>query len=158
MILVDYSRFVCDWLPKYLKGKGSCSVYYIDRPSLPMVASNSVDVVLANGVFEHIEMDDLFCFLEEFYRILKGGGVCSFNFDNIMAQESVPWFKKFRGEPGAKCEFRFYHPDVLRKLAIEVGLRVIQLTTSSSRFGHVDMQKPHVLSSSGQAPIAGVGQ
>ena len=66
MILVDYSQIVCDWLEKYLKGRGNYVIARIDKPSLVTVAGSSVDTIIANGVFEHIDMDDLFCFLEEF--------------------------------------------------------------------------------------------
>ena len=142
MILADYSAFVCRWLAKYLKGKGNFKLYLIDRPLLPMLGAGSVDVIVANGVFEHIDIDDLFCFLEEFHRVLKPGGVISFNFDNIMTHDGMMWFKKFQREPGSRCTFRFYHPEVLRRLAEEVGLRVLQLSTGSSRFAHIDLQRP----------------
>ena len=107
-----------------------------------MVDKESVDVILANGVFEHIDTDDLLCFLEEFNRMLKPGGVISFNFDNMMTGEGMNWFQKFRREPGSKCIFRFYHPDVMRKLAETAGLSVLQLSTDASRFAHIDLQKP----------------
>jgi SAM-dependent methyltransferase len=142
MILADYSAFVCRWLAEYLKGKGRFRIYQIDRPLLLMLGEGSVDVIIANGVFEHIDIDDLFCFLEEFRRVLKPGGVISFNFDNIMTQDGIMWFKKFRREPGTPCIFRFYHPDVLRMLAEEVGLRVLKLSTSTSRFAQIDLQRP----------------
>ena len=142
MILVDYSIFVCRWLEKYLKGKGRFRICQIHSPALPAVATGSVDVIMANGVFEHIDFDDLLCFLEEFNRVLKPGGVISFNFDNVMTAEGMQRFQQYRGEPGAKCIFRFYHPDVMRTLAEAAGLQVRRLTVNSTRFAHIDLQKP----------------
>jgi SAM-dependent methyltransferase len=142
MILVDYSPVVCDWLAKYLKGKGAHRIIQIDRPLLAAVPSSSVDTIIANGVFEHIEMDDLFCFLEEFSRVLKAAGVVSFNFDNIMSAGGIAWFKQFRGEPGSRSIFRFYHPESIRVIAEELGLQVLDLETSPGRIAHITMQKP----------------
>ena len=152
MILVDYSQIVCDWLAKYLKGKGSYRIVHIDKPSLVAIESNSVDTIIANGVFEHIDMDDLFCFLQEFNRVLKPGGLISFDFDNIMSAGGMAWFIQFRGEPGTRCIFRFYHPETIQTLAENLGLQVLQISTSVSRFANITMQKS-LLSSTDQATV-----
>jgi SAM-dependent methyltransferase len=142
MILVDYSPVVCDWLGRYLEGKGSYRIAHIEKPLLAAVQNGSVDTVIANGVFEHIDMDDLFCFLQEFYRVLRPEGVVSFNFDNIMSSGGIAWFRKYRGQPGSRCIFRFYHPESIRILAQEVGLLVLDLAINSGRIAHIILQKP----------------
>jgi ubiquinone/menaquinone biosynthesis C-methylase UbiE len=142
MILVDYSHVVCDWLSQYLKDKGKFRVLQIERPELPGIEDGSVDMVFANGVFEHIDMDDLFYFLDEFYRVLKPGGVLSFNFDNVMTQEGIAWYRKFRRGPGVKVLFKFYHPDVILRLGEDAGFRELTLSVSQSRFAYVELQKP----------------
>jgi SAM-dependent methyltransferase len=142
MILVDYSQVVCDWLGRYLKGKGSYRVANIDKPLLAVVDNSSVDTVIANGVFEHIDMDDFFRFLEEFKRVLKPEGIVSFNFDNIMSPGGMAWFKEYQGEPGSRCIFRFYHPESIRVLAEEAGLKVLNLDVNSGRIAHIILQKP----------------
>ena len=141
VILVDYSEMVCDWLNEYLKGKGKYTIHRIDKPSLSAVASQSVDMILANGVFEHIDMDDLMFFLEEFHRVLKPEGVAAFNFDNIMTEDGVQWFRRFRGHPGSKCLFRFYHPEAVRQLAESVGFVTLRLSTTPTRFAYIELRK-----------------
>lgn len=141
MVLVDYSRLVCAWLRKYLDGKGAFEVHRIAGPSLEMIATDSIDVILANGVFEHVDLDDMYRFFEEFHRVLKAGGVVAFNFDNIMSPEGVEWFRKSRGPAGARCIFRFHHPDVVHRLADLAGFRVLGIATGSTRFAYVEMQK-----------------
>jgi SAM-dependent methyltransferase len=142
LILVDYSQAVCDWLARYLKGKGSYRIIQIQKPSLAGVENGSVDTVIANGVFEHLDMDELFCFLQEFSRVLRPDGVISFNFDNIMSAGGMAWFKEYRGEPGSRSIFRFYHPESIRVLAHEAGLRVLDLKVDSGRIAHIILQKP----------------
>jgi cyclopropane fatty-acyl-phospholipid synthase-like methyltransferase len=142
MILVDYSPMVCAWLREYLAGKGRFTVHLIDKPALPMVPSEMVDTVLANGVFEHIGMDDLICFLEEFHRVLRRGGKCAFNFDNLMNEEGRQWHRKHRGNPGTQNIFRFYHPEMVAKLAQDAGFRTLHLAADSSRFAYIELEKP----------------
>lgn len=138
IVLVDYSRMVCEWLDKYLEGKGKYRIYQISAPSLPMIENESIDVILANGVFEHIDLYDLSRFLDEFSRVMRPGGILAFNFDNITTDEGMAWFKQHRGLPG---HFRFYHPETVSQLAATSGYRVLQLATGSSRLAYVELMK-----------------
>ncbi len=141
VILVDYSQMVCDWLNEYLNGKGNYTIHKIEKPSLSAVASDSVDTILANGVFEHIDMDDLVHFLEEFHRVLKPQGVVVFNFDNLMTDHGMQWYKQFRGRPGSRCLFRFYHPDAVRQLGESAGFETLRLRATPTRFAYIELRK-----------------
>jgi hypothetical protein len=59
-----------------------------------------------------------------------------------MADEGIPWLREHRREPGARCIFRFYHPDVMRKLAEAAGLTVMNVATNASRFAFIELRKP----------------
>jgi SAM-dependent methyltransferase len=106
-----------------------------------MVPENSVDVILANGVFEHIDLDDLYAFTEDFRRLLKPGGIAAFNFDNISSPGGLEHFKAHSPPSGGRRLFRFYHPEMLRILCESLGFQVIGITTDSSRFGFIEMKK-----------------
>jgi phospholipid N-methyltransferase len=142
MVLVDYSPFVCSWLQDYLRGKGAFQIHHITRPRLPAVANSSVDVVLSNGVFEHLDPEDTLWFLDDFARVLRPGGVVCLNFNNLMSAEGVPWLRRFSPTPGQRCVFRFYHPDAMAHLAEEAGLEVIDLDVSDSRFAFMEARRP----------------
>ena len=71
MILVDYSALVCSWLKTYLKGRGEFQVLQIEKPQLSGIEDASIDAVMSNGVFEHLDMDEIFDFLREFHRVLR---------------------------------------------------------------------------------------
>jgi SAM-dependent methyltransferase len=141
LVLVDYSRFVCQWLQGYLRGKGCFEVHQIDKPCISTVPENSIDAALANGVFEHIDVDDLYSFLVEFRRLLKPAGVVAFNFDNIASQGGLEHFETDSPPLGGRRLFRFYHPEMLRILCESLGFQVISITTDSSRFGFIEMRK-----------------
>jgi SAM-dependent methyltransferase len=142
MILVDYSRLVLDWLQGYLRGKGRFHTCRVQSPFMPDVASDSVDVIVANGVFEHMDPDDMAWYLEDFRRVLKPAGVAVFNFENIMSEGGLAWQRRFRGAPGDRCIFRFYHPQAVCRLAEAAGLQVLRLTSSAHRLAFIELQKP----------------
>jgi SAM-dependent methyltransferase len=140
-ILVDYSHFVCRWLEKYLAGKGKFSTVLIDKPYLRGVAEAKVNFLFAFGVVEHIGVDDLRWFLEEFWRVLAPGGVAVFNFNNLMTEKGLAWHKRWRCEPGHRNLFRFYHPETVAWLARDAGFTVLALHTDQSRLGAIELRK-----------------
>ncbi len=144
VIVADYSKVVCTWLREYLAGKGSFRVLEIDRPRLDEVESESVDVAFAYGVFEHIDLDDTYCFMEEFGRVLRPGGVVWFNFDTLTTDAGLEWFLGYRRKlkPGEPCIFRFHHPDAVRRLARSAGLEPLGETPDEGRFAFLYARKP----------------
>ena len=130
MVLVDDSKLVCDWLEKYCKGKGDFRIIKIDRPSLRSVHADSIDLVLSQGVFVHLDIDTVYCFLEEFHRVLKPGGVASFNFFNIGDEPGMDYFMETRNKLGdGPSIFRWYHPDTMIRLVKKAGFTLLQLET-----------------------------
>ena len=142
LILVDNSHFVCERIARFLAGKGRFCVHLIDKPMLEPVAADSVDVVVAHGVFEHIDPDETLCFLEEFRRVLKPGGVAAFDFENFMPDGGLGWFLRWKPPPGLRSPFRFYHPDMFAALARAAGLDVLGIATSRDRIGYIELRKP----------------
>ncbi len=142
MQLVDYSAAACEWLNSYLAGKGQFETHAIKEPAWPGIASESVHFACAFGVFEHIDLDDMRWYVEEMYRVLKPGGAAVFNFDNFMSSEGIEWHKRWRGNPGHRNIFRFYHPDMVRLLAEVSGFQVIEVRTSETRHAEIELRKP----------------
>jgi cyclopropane fatty-acyl-phospholipid synthase-like methyltransferase len=144
MILVDYSQVVCDWLDEYLKNKGTFETHRITSPNLSFCADGTVDFILANGVFEHIDLDDTYWFLTEFSRVLKGNGKVSFNFENFEQPTAMKWFHRHATKLGDRCIFRFYTPSMMRELGNDAGLEVVVMENTSTDIHpreHVVMRK-----------------
>jgi cyclopropane fatty-acyl-phospholipid synthase-like methyltransferase len=142
ILLVDYSQQVCEWLNRYLAGKGTFRVYSIDKPAWPMIADESVDFACAFGVFEHIDLDDMRWYLEEMERVLVPNGTAIFNFDNLMSAGGIEWHARWRGQPGDRNIFRFYHPEMVRRLAEVCRFCVADLRVSDSRHAEIQLRKP----------------
>jgi SAM-dependent methyltransferase len=141
LVLADYSRFVCDWLQHYLRSKGRFRIIRLSGPELTDIAAETVDVVLAHGVFEHIDLDDMASLLDEFYRVLRPGGTVVFNFDNFASRGGREWFERWRPAPGERGIFRFYHPDVVRAAAVASGFAVEQIAADDSRLATATLGK-----------------
>jgi ubiquinone/menaquinone biosynthesis C-methylase UbiE len=142
LICVDYSQMVCDWLRDHFRTERCLAVHHITTPSLPIIADSSIDVIVAHGVFEHINLPDLSFFLEDCYRTLQPSGVMSFNYDNIMTRAGFEWLKEFRGKPGDQCIFHFYHPHTMAWIAENAGFSVLQNSVAKGRLCHIELQKP----------------
>jgi SAM-dependent methyltransferase len=142
LVLADYSQLVCDWLQHYLRSKGRFRIVHLSSPVLAEIPSQTVDVVVAHGVFEHIDLDDMASFLDEFARVLRPGGVAMFNFDNFVSRGGLEWFARWRPAPGNPGIFRFYHPDVVRAVAALSGFEVQYIAADDSRHATAKLTKP----------------
>jgi SAM-dependent methyltransferase len=139
--LIDNSDFVVKWISKYLEGKVDHRAVLISKPLVPHLKDNSIDAVLAHGVFEHLDFDETYFFLLEFCRVIKPGATISFNYDNIQSEGGKEWFLGHKRSPGRRCIFRFYTPDFIMRIAEIAGLKVSESFTSNDRLAHLILTK-----------------
>jgi SAM-dependent methyltransferase len=141
IILVDYSKKVVQWLNEYMQGKGDFEIFHVTDCSLSPVADHSVDVVFANGVFEHLYPEQFYLYLLSFYRILKPGGALVLNFDNFVSPGGFKWFKEWIPPNGGRGIFRFYHPDTVRQMCEDVGFRGVSIYTDETRMAYLQCRR-----------------
>lgn len=131
--LIDNSAFVIQWMTTYLAGKCEFRAHQLKTEAMPDIADESVDVALAHGVFEHLDFDETANFLEEFHRVLKPGGIVSFNYNTLHNGAGADWFRGHRRGMGKRCIFRFYTPDFMERLADFSGFGVKDHTIGEDR-------------------------
>ena len=143
MILVDYSEFVCDWVRTYFEGKGKFRVVHATDYALSEIANTSIDAIIANGVFEHLDLEGFYQYFTTFSRIMKPGAKGCFDFDNIMSPGGLAFFvRQLPDGMGKRSIFRFHHPETVRRLCAACGLRVEKMRTSEHRFAFLTYKKP----------------
>lgn len=140
LIVVDASPIVCDWIRRYLDGRGRYRVYRIEGPRIAEVKDEEVDAVLAHGVVEHLDPEELYWFLVEFGRVLRPGGSVVFNFDNVMTDRGVEVM--LQDGPGKRALFRVQHPDGIRRVAEVGGFPDPVISTTPGRVAFARLTKP----------------
>jgi SAM-dependent methyltransferase len=139
LILVDTSQIVCDWLSHYLDGKGRFRIFRIDGPRFMMVHDEEIDAVLAHGVVEHLDLDELYWFLAEFDRVLRPGGKVAFNFDNVLTDRGVEVM--LQDGSNERALFRVHHPESIRRVAERAGFGAIEILSTPGRIGFALLTK-----------------
>lgn len=89
----------CDISPAYLSyARQQCQHYdnirflHIDNRSLQGVEADSMDAVISISVFIHLNLYDIYWYLQACHRVLKPGGRVCFDFsDEHMLFQSRPW-------------------------------------------------------------------
>jgi ubiquinone/menaquinone biosynthesis C-methylase UbiE len=137
VIVVDRSSFVCDWMRRYLRGRGAHRVYRIDGPALPMIADGEVDAVMAHGVAEHLDLDEIYWFLAEFHRVLRPGGTIAFNFDNVLTERGAEVM--LQDGPGERALFRVHHPAAIRRVGELAGFREMRIVETPGRIAFAEI-------------------
>lgn len=138
LIAVDNSAYVCKWMNTYLAGKGPFQVHQLNGPRLPMLGDATVDAVVAHGVFEHLDLDEAYWFLVDFARVLRPGGVCSFNFDTVTTPDGIAALRRYGG-PGQRSVFRLHHPESIRCIADAAGFTSTQVKETATRVAFADL-------------------
>jgi ubiquinone/menaquinone biosynthesis C-methylase UbiE len=72
---VDISENMLNVAQQRLSDLNNVEFHALKRNDLSAIADNSIDKIYTVAVFCHLDKEDLFNYLREFYRILKPGGV-----------------------------------------------------------------------------------
>jgi predicted SAM-dependent methyltransferase len=127
-------------MSRYLIDKGPHSVYRIHDASVSMVESNSIDAVVAHGVFEHLDLDVAFWFLVDFLRVLRSGGTVAFNFDNACSAGGTAHLRTSSSGDRPSL-FRFHAPDAIRSVAAAAGYVQTTILEDSHRIAFASCRK-----------------
>ena len=125
--LVDYSEFVCNLLQEEFNNYNNKVIIKSSNCDLSQIEDNECDLVFSLGVFVHLYLEQIYGYYKEFSRIMKPGGFCVIHFANFMTDGGYDWFNKqlpANNQFDKRSLFRFYHPEMIDKIASIVGLKV----------------------------------
>jgi ubiquinone/menaquinone biosynthesis C-methylase UbiE len=128
---VDNSDYVIKILKKTFGDQKSAVIIKSTHSNLEEIGTNSVDFVFSISTFVHLYIEQIYGYFKEFYRILNSQGKCVVHFANFMEDGGYDFFI---GEVSKKDKydrlsvFRFYHPEMLEKIAVKIGLTVEKRT------------------------------
>lgn len=103
---------------------------------LSIFPDEKFDFVFSVLVLQHMEKEDAYFYIMEFYRILKNAGKVYLQFPNLLYDENINKFfdyiKKYKHRSVARI--RWYTPVEVKKIMERIGFEIISLTTNSSIF------------------------
>ncbi len=127
LYLVDYSKVVCD----YWRAKNDPRIEVIQSQNtrLPHIPNQSVDLLMSFDVFVHMDIEVVYGYFEEIFRVLKPSGVALIDYLSLDDDYSAKWFIKELEKQdtyGAPDEvkrsiFRVYHKETIQLLAGALG-------------------------------------
>ena len=124
---VDYSDYVCDLLEKLFGSRENARIIKSRNSDIGTVENDSVDFVFSMGTFVHLFIEQIYGYFKEFYRVLRDGGTCVIHFANFMDDGGYDYFiEKLpkENEYDTCSAFRFYHPEMLEKMAAKIGFSI----------------------------------
>lgn len=90
VIVVDVTEKCIDHCRQLFRDKDNIEFHINDGRSLDAVSDNSIDFIWSFDVFVHIEPEDIECYLIEFQRILKEGGLIIIH-HGIVGRTDLNW-------------------------------------------------------------------
>ncbi|MBW7908275.1 MAG: class I SAM-dependent methyltransferase [Kiritimatiellae bacterium] len=127
LYLVDYSKVVCD----YWRAKGDPRIEVIQslNTRLPQIPEGSIDLFMSFDVFVHMDIEIVYGYLEEAFRILKPSGIALIDYLSLDDDVSARWFIKdlnkqdTYGSPDEvkRSIFRVHHKETVQVLAEAIG-------------------------------------
>lgn len=122
LILADNNVWVVSFLSEYFKGVKNIGFCLNDGQTLKGIKSSSIDLIFCNGTFIELNLGLFYLYSREFYRVLKKGGYCIFDYFDTGAAKTWDHIKKYSGRyPGC---FSYHNPDIIDKIFVSAGLRV----------------------------------
>ena len=127
LYVVDYSKVVCDYWRA--KNDERISVIQSQNTRMPQIPDQSVDLFMSFDVFVHMDIETVYGYLEEAFRVLKPSGVALIDYLSLDDEYSAKWFIKDLNKQdtyGSPLEvkrsiFRVHHKETIQMLAEELG-------------------------------------
>jgi cyclopropane fatty-acyl-phospholipid synthase-like methyltransferase len=148
LILVDYSDFVIKWVTDYFttKQKRNFTGITVTDCRLRSIADASVHLIVSDGVFHHIDVEDFYRYAVAFKRVLVPGSAVAVNFVNITSIEGFAFFRNNADGSDKRDLFRWYHPETVSMLFRNLGFEQIELHNERVRAGdfvtYITCRKP----------------
>jgi ubiquinone/menaquinone biosynthesis C-methylase UbiE len=124
LYLVDHSSWTVAFLQKYFQSNHRVSVHLCNGHSLPFQSDSWVDLIFSNGTFIELKLGLFYLYSREFFRILKPGGYCVFDYIDPTTMEGY----KYLESTSAKYigTYTYHAPEVVDKIFISAGFEIIK--------------------------------
>lgn len=119
LYLFDHSNWLITFLTRYFESNQKIKPVQNDGLHLPLLESNSADLVFANGVFIELNLARIYTYCKDSYKVLKPGGYFIFNYLDLDFQEAWDHMKKSSENP--VFSFTYFTGLIIDRLFLEEG-------------------------------------
>jgi SAM-dependent methyltransferase len=132
--LIDYSETV-KWILLDKYGADSrVQIILTENCKASGVSTCSVDLAYSLGTFVHLHQDQFYGYLCEFARVLKPGAAAVIEYGSIASEEGLRHFCQFHPQDGSQSIFHYYGFDMVKRMAEQAGLRVVDHAIDEGSF------------------------
>lgn len=123
VILADVSAVMLRRARRALRGVPNADFVKTSGRSLTSVPTASIDVAYSFLVLQHIEREDMICYLRELWRVLKPGGLFRFQVPNLAHQALLDAYVTYAIATTARSpgRLRYYTREELTVVLVRLG-------------------------------------
>jgi len=121
--LVDHSPWSVAFLRNYFQSNPRVSVHLNDGCSLPFRDNSWADLIFSNGTFIELKLGLFYLYSREFWRVLKPGGYCVFDYIDATTPEGWKHLESFSAKYW-NC-FTYHTPEVVDKVFTSAGFEIV---------------------------------
>lgn len=137
--LVDYSPWTVAFLRSYFQANPRVFVYLNDGCSLPFLNDSGTDLIFSNGTFIELKLGLFYLYSREFFRVLKPGGYCVFDYIDVTTPEGWDHLATWSKEYGS-C-FTYHTPETIDKVFVSAGFEIVG-RHQSGKSTYLTVRKP----------------
>lgn len=140
--LVDHSPWKVNFLRRYFEADPRIHVHLNDGTNLPpAMEAESMDLICAYSTFTYLRLGQIFHYAREFYRVLKPGGTCMFDYQDISSEAGWHWLEKYSDSVYAGC-FSYFTPHMLERVFQAAGMDPVPDCPQFDDCNYLVFQKP----------------
>jgi len=125
LVLVDHSQWIVDFLKRYFVNKPRVEVHLSNGRSVSLVGNDPFDLIFSNGTFIELKLGNFVSYAKEFFRLLKPGGQCVFDFIDI--ESTAGWdFLQAQARSMAHC-FSYHSANSIDRIFLNEGFEKIRV-------------------------------
>jgi SAM-dependent methyltransferase len=123
LYLVDYAPWIVNFLREYFTAYPHVHVEQNNGYSLPFEQAGWCDLIFSNGCFIAFKLSLFYLYSREFFRVLKPGGYCVFDYIDIETPEG--WQHLETQSPHFGDCYAYHHPEVVKRVFSQAGFEIM---------------------------------